>query len=255
MNVFRLRHFGVAGFLLGFAAGGFFDGILLHQILQWHHLLSGLTEAPYNDLRVQVLADGAFHALMYVVGAVGLWRLFRARQHLSGPEAGRRLVAHAMIGFGAWHMLDAILSHWLLGIHRIRMDTPHPLLWDLLWVGLFGVLAVAGGLVLLRRHGRPAAGLYAWAAPLLGAVLAAAAVAAARAPDDAVTTVVLRPGVPAATLLSQLREGERVMWNNRRGDVWVLSGAKVYSWRLYRHGAMYVGGTFAPAGCSAYLRR
>jgi uncharacterized membrane protein len=26
--------------LLGFALGGFFDGILLHQILQWHHLLS-----------------------------------------------------------------------------------------------------------------------------------------------------------------------------------------------------------------------
>ena len=41
---------------LGFALGGFFDGILLHQILQWHHLLSlvpGVTE-----LRMQVLWDG-----------------------------------------------------------------------------------------------------------------------------------------------------------------------------------------------------
>src|SRR5690606_18965301 len=28
------------GTVLGFALGGFFDGILLHQILQWHHLLS-----------------------------------------------------------------------------------------------------------------------------------------------------------------------------------------------------------------------
>lgn len=28
------------GAALGFALGGFFDGILLHQILQWHHLLS-----------------------------------------------------------------------------------------------------------------------------------------------------------------------------------------------------------------------
>ena len=31
-----------AGLLLGFAMGGFFDGILLHQILQWHHLLSAI---------------------------------------------------------------------------------------------------------------------------------------------------------------------------------------------------------------------
>ncbi|HCW19238.1 MAG TPA: hypothetical protein DHL02_15075 [Achromobacter sp.] len=53
-----------AGYLLGFGMGGFFDGILLHQILQWHHLLSGLSAATLADLRVQVVADGVFHALM-----------------------------------------------------------------------------------------------------------------------------------------------------------------------------------------------
>ncbi|WP_272547883.1 DUF2243 domain-containing protein [Acidovorax sp. NCPPB 3576] len=26
------------GYLLGFSLGVFFDGIVLHQILQWHHL-------------------------------------------------------------------------------------------------------------------------------------------------------------------------------------------------------------------------
>jgi uncharacterized membrane protein len=30
----------VGAAVLGFAFGGFFDGILLHQVLQWHHLLS-----------------------------------------------------------------------------------------------------------------------------------------------------------------------------------------------------------------------
>jgi len=29
-----------AGLVLGFALGGFLDGILLHQLLQWHHFLS-----------------------------------------------------------------------------------------------------------------------------------------------------------------------------------------------------------------------
>ncbi|WP_460744124.1 DUF2243 domain-containing protein [Mariniluteicoccus endophyticus] len=28
------------GILLGIGLGGFLDGILLHQILQWHHMLS-----------------------------------------------------------------------------------------------------------------------------------------------------------------------------------------------------------------------
>ncbi|MCK1539441.1 DUF2243 domain-containing protein, partial [Bradyrhizobium sp. 176] len=30
-----------AGVLLGLGLGGFFDGIVFHQLLQWHHMLSG----------------------------------------------------------------------------------------------------------------------------------------------------------------------------------------------------------------------
>jgi uncharacterized membrane protein len=75
-----------AGFLLGVGMGGFFDGLLLHQIFQWHHLLSGLGgsagAAALSDLRVQVVADGVFHALMYAVAdrvadRVAAWRVVR----------------------------------------------------------------------------------------------------------------------------------------------------------------------------------
>ena len=37
-----LRKFPVAaGILFGLGLGGFVDGIVLHQLLQWHHMLSG----------------------------------------------------------------------------------------------------------------------------------------------------------------------------------------------------------------------
>jgi len=55
--------------MLGFAIGGFFDGILLHQVLQWHHLLSGLQGGRFDDLRFQIMADGLFHLLMYLRSA------------------------------------------------------------------------------------------------------------------------------------------------------------------------------------------
>ncbi len=29
------------GLLVGLGLGGFFDGIVLHQLLQWHHMLGG----------------------------------------------------------------------------------------------------------------------------------------------------------------------------------------------------------------------
>ena len=117
------------GAVLGFALGGFFDGILLHQILQWHHLLSLVP--GIDDLRMQVLWDGYFHALMYLIalaGLAGLWRLQRRGEGRWGwPLAGAVLV-----GFGLWHVVDTLLSHWLLQIHRLRIDSADPLRWDLL---------------------------------------------------------------------------------------------------------------------------
>lgn len=145
------RNINWAGFLLGFALGGFFDGILLHQILQWHHLLSGLQGERFVDIRVQILADGGFHALMYVLAIVGLWLLWKTRRQCTEPGAGRALLAMAMIGFGVWHVADSIISHWLMGIHRIRMDSSNPLMWDLIWLFAFGVVPLLVGLWLKRK--------------------------------------------------------------------------------------------------------
>src|SRR5690606_24076561 len=79
-----------AGFAIGFGLGGFFDGILLHQVLQWHHLLSGLQSARFQDIRVQILADGLFHLVMYVVTAAGLVLLWRTRSLFARTGAERR---------------------------------------------------------------------------------------------------------------------------------------------------------------------
>ncbi|WP_140987069.1 DUF2243 domain-containing protein [Asticcacaulis tiandongensis] len=125
------RQIYMAGTLLGVALGGFFDGILLHQILQWHHLLSGL-EAAGADLSRMILYDGLFHALMYVLMLAGLVMLWRQRPHLDNGSRVRVLSA-VLFGFGLWHVLDAVLSHWILGLHRIHPESDNPLFWDLFW--------------------------------------------------------------------------------------------------------------------------
>ena len=53
------------GLLLGVGLGGFVDGIVLHQILQWHHLLTSEGSYPATTvagLEANTLADGLFHA-------------------------------------------------------------------------------------------------------------------------------------------------------------------------------------------------
>jgi uncharacterized membrane protein len=49
---------------MGMGLGGFVDGIVLHQILQWHHMLTGTGDHPSNTvvgLEANTLADGFFH--------------------------------------------------------------------------------------------------------------------------------------------------------------------------------------------------
>lgn len=256
-----------AGYLLGFSIGGFFDGILLHQILQWHHLLSGLQRAPFTDIRIQILADGAFHAVMYLIAGVGLWKLLQSRYLLVDKTSDRLLAGAGLLGFGAWHILDGILSHWVLGLHRIRMDVPNPLFWDLLWFGVFGVLFVVLGIA-VRRSGKPPTfhgkerrrKARSILAPLLLITMVAGAIGSALPPADAgdmrTVTVILRPDASPAQLLAGLRDIDaRIVWHSGKGDVWVLAmNEQASRFGLFRHGAMFVSGTSLPAGCSAWMR-
>jgi uncharacterized membrane protein len=246
--------FSWAGYLLGFAMGGFFDGILLHQILQWHHLLSAVDGAAFRDLRVQVLADGLFHAAHYVFAAAGLWLLWRTRVVFAAPGADRWLFANFLIGFGAWHVVDGLLSHWLLGIHRIRMNAGSPLLWDLVFF-VPGVVLVVAGWLMRRRAGTGGSGgvRRRAAAPTLLAVgtLAAGSLAALPLPGGSAVTVVFGPGTRGAEVFRAVAAVDgRVIAGDADSGLWIIDLPPASSpLRLYRHGALVVGGVVLPAGC------
>lgn len=249
-----------AGYLIGFGLGGFFDGILLHQILQWHYLLSLVEGAAFRDLRVQVLADGLFHAAMYVIAAVGLWLLWRARREFGGPGAGRLLFANTLIGFGTWHVVDGILSHWVLGIHRIRLSVENLLLWDLIWFFAFGVLVIALGWILRRAPGSGGMTGEAKRTPapalLLVAPLIAGPVAALPPPDASSVTVLFRPGTSFEQVAAAAAALDaRLVWGDATGEIWILDlPSPGRAWRLYGYGALLVGGSAFPAGCIAWSR-
>lgn len=245
-----------AGYLLGFALGGFFDGILLHQILQWHHLLSAIQDGRFGRIRAQILADGLFHALMYAIALCGLWSLWRSRQD-AARLSGTALLADGLIGFGTWHILDAVLSHWILGIHHIRMDAGNPLPWDLLWFAVFGVGVLLAGLVLRRRAVRVHSLDSGRSAPIAMALAVLVAGSVAALPSrDARQVVVLVPPSQVNRMLDGLAAiGGGILWSDRSGAVWVLSVAPDgAAGRLYEHGAWLVSRSPAALGCLAWSR-
>ena len=56
------------GLMFGIGLGGFVDGIVLHQILQWHHMVTGeRTATTVAGLEVNTMADGFFHVATWLV--------------------------------------------------------------------------------------------------------------------------------------------------------------------------------------------
>lgn len=109
----------LAAGVFGFGFSGLIDVLVLHHILQWHHLLSGLYPMnTLNGLQRNILADGIFSIGMLVIMGVGAGLLWQSERRTDVPLAVRPLAGAALIGLGVFDLYDAIVDHALLGLHQ-----------------------------------------------------------------------------------------------------------------------------------------
>src|SRR5215216_3099515 len=101
-----------AGFFLGLGMGGFFDGIILHQVLQWHHMLTsaGYPANTVANLELNVFWDGIFHVSTYVFTALGLYVLWRYSRQNHVRWSGTLLPGAMLIGFGAFNLVEGVID-------------------------------------------------------------------------------------------------------------------------------------------------
>jgi uncharacterized membrane protein len=80
----------VPGLLLGVGLGGFVDGIVIHQLLQWHHMATSHDDhdsfpaTTVGSLEDNTLWDGLFHLGTWLVSIVGLFLLWRVLAAVTG---------------------------------------------------------------------------------------------------------------------------------------------------------------------------
>ncbi len=147
--------------LLGIGFGGFIDGILLHQILQWHHMVSADGCCPTTSvegLKDNTLADGVFHAGTWAITLVGSLVAFRAWRAGDLAPPWLRHAGGLIAGWGIFNLADSA-NHFLLGLHHIRDDLGGPVAWDVGFLAFALVLVAAGWLTVRQadRVSRPAA--------------------------------------------------------------------------------------------------
>ena len=144
-------------FLLGIGLGGFIDGILLHQILQWHHMLTGDNGGEPADtvagLETNTLVDGFFHLATWIVVVLATTMTVRAWQRDELAQPWRVHLGLLLAGWGAFNIVEGLIDHQILGIHHVRDDLGAPLGWDLAFLALGVVLLVVGS-TLVRGSGQ-----------------------------------------------------------------------------------------------------
>ena len=105
-----------AGFLLGLGLGGFLDGILLHQILQWHNMLSAVDPpTTMAAMRRNMTADGAFHAATWLCTVLGLVVLCGAAFDVGRRQPPAWLCSVIWYSGGecsTWSKARSIMSFW-----------------------------------------------------------------------------------------------------------------------------------------------
>mgnify|MGYP001377038730 CR=1 FL=1 len=135
--------------LLGAGLGGFVDGIVLHQILRWHHLLSG---RPGAGLTQNLVADGLFHAVTWlavVVAVLWMWR----RTQRPARRSWASLFGPLLAGWGLFNLVEGVVDHHLLRVHQVRPG-PNAPAFDIGFLVLGAVLVGVG--LALARYGRRA---------------------------------------------------------------------------------------------------
>jgi len=138
------------GIVLGLGLGGFLDGIVLHQIVQWHNMLSSTERWPVTTLEgmeANMRADGLFHTATWILTVSGLWLLWNALRD-DAYGSGRALIGWMLTGWGIFNVVEGLIDHQLLGLHNVH-EGSNELAWDLGFLA-FGVALIVGGWLLAR---------------------------------------------------------------------------------------------------------
>lgn len=138
-----------AGVVLGIGMGGFVDGILFHQILQLHNMLSNwvLRDSLVNE-QINMVWDGFFHAFTWASVAVGLVLLWRAVTRPGVLLSGQALLGAILFGAGLFNLVEGTIDHEILQVHHVYQNGNH-LLWDMVFL-LSGVVLMAAGWLTMR---------------------------------------------------------------------------------------------------------
>ncbi|MDQ3621419.1 MAG: DUF2243 domain-containing protein [Verrucomicrobiota bacterium] len=138
-----------AGTCMGIGLGGFLDGILFHQLLQIHNMLSArFPKTSIANMEINMFWDGLFHALTWTMTVLGLALLWRAGARRDVPWSGKTFVGALFLGWGLFNFVEGIINHHILNIHHV-VESRGQSVFDYAFLAS-GVIFIIGGWMAIR---------------------------------------------------------------------------------------------------------
>ncbi len=140
-----------AGTFLGVGLGGFFDGILFHQILQLHEMLTGrIPKDSVAHIQINMFWDGVFHAFTWMMTVWGVVLLWRAVKCSASSWSARTFLGSLLLGWGLFNFIEGLIDHHLLHLHHV-VETLGVSVFDYLFLAS-GLVFILSGWLLIRRR-------------------------------------------------------------------------------------------------------
>jgi uncharacterized membrane protein len=139
------------GVVLGVGLGGYADGIVLHQIAQWHNMGSAVVPpVTMHAMQLNMTWDGLFHLFTWGVTLIGVFMLWAAAREGHTPVSASAFAGEMIFGWGAFNLVEGIIDHHLLNLHHVRDMPVHVPAYDWAFLAIGGIGFVLLGWVLMR---------------------------------------------------------------------------------------------------------
>ncbi|RBP88793.1 putative membrane protein [Cytobacillus firmus] len=135
----------IAGLILGLGLIGAIDGIVFHQLLQWHHMIMS------PNIQLEIFTDGLFTSLFSAKLLWGGMKIFQDARNNELGTSWKIFVGGIFIGGGIFNLVEGIVDHHILQVHRVRPLAENPLFYDLAFLAI-GLLLVIIGLMIKRSE-------------------------------------------------------------------------------------------------------
>ncbi len=138
--------------------GGFVDGIVLHQIAQWHNMVSNwIPPMTMDAMKLNMMWDGFFHAFVWVVTLVGILALQHAAYREEAIPSLQSFIGQLVLGWGLFNLIEGIVDHQILAVHYVR-QVPNYTVYNLTFLVIGGMLFILIGWMLMKAGRRVDAG-------------------------------------------------------------------------------------------------